>query len=130
MKTFTTTLFAILLICTTSVVFAQDEIYNEKTKKIVVMDSIHTNKTLIVKKDSLKVDANTTKDVGDAYYTEEDYYNEKYGENYQNEGFVVFTEDEVKETPPSKKNNEGLRIITEVVAEVFVNVILTFALFH
>lgn len=133
MKTFKIYLSVILLVITASSSFSQDEIYNEKTEEEVVMDSSEIQLISVNKLDSLPIDSVASNEVEeellDDYYTEDDYYDEAYNENQENE-IIVYTEDDVEEESPRQRNNEGIRIITEVVVEVLFNVILAFAWGH
>ena len=133
MKTFKIYFLLFLFICINFSLFAQDEIYNEEVKTVkVVQNSNQVDDLLIEKNDTIIIDS-TLKSVSisdvDNYYTEEDYYFEKYGER-KNEVEVYAEDDEVAEEKIERRNANGEVIVAvaEVAIEVLFNVLFFFAI--
>ena len=96
-------LFLMLAIVTN----AQDEIYNEKYKQEIVVD---TSNSSINEKDIHN------------YVTEADYYAQQQKKQKNSE---VFTEDDTKEK--RRDNSEAVQIAAEVVLEVFIHAVFIIA---
>lgn len=88
--------------------YAQDEIYNEKQKQEIIIDSSTTN-----------VDE---KDINN-YVTEKEYY----AKQQKKKEIEIFTEDNLKEK--RKDNGEAVQIAAEIVLEVFIHAVFIVATF-
>ena len=134
MKTIKLYVSIILVLFSVSSLFAQDEIYNEKPRKVVVIDSNQIDELIIVENDSTRTDS-ITKTVSinniEEYSTEDDYYEENYGKQKEEE-LRVYTEEDVPEGNRQRRNAGGdvAVAVAEVVLEVFFNVVFFFALGH
>jgi hypothetical protein len=133
MKTFKIYFLSFLFICVNFSLFAQDEIYNEEVKTVkVVLHSNQADDLLIEGNDSTIIDS-TSKSVSindvDNYYTEEDYYTEKYRDR-KNKVEVYTEDDEETEEKAERRNANGEVIvaIAEVAIEVLFNVLFFFAI--
>ena len=106
MKTFTRGLVVVFFLLSVTVIYGQDEIYNEKPKKEIVVES---NNTKVNEKDL------------NNYITEKD-YKEKEDEQ-KNKEVEVFTEENPREKDQRRDNNEAAHIAVEIVFEIFIHAV-------